>query len=100
LPRDVVGAFELLALDDGAIRAVELLHAANQSHNVFMERRKWVNGTYVVNFSVVGTVERIWTGEWRAHGCIEDWRDQHLGHHATEEQAKTRVEEWARERDE
>jgi len=65
-----------------------------------MERPKWVNGTYVVNFSVVGTVERIWTGEWRAHGCIEDWRDQHLGHHATEEQAKTRVEEWARERDE
>ena len=32
LPRRAVFALELLALNDGAVRPVELLHAANQSH--------------------------------------------------------------------
>lgn len=58
---------------------------------------RWSNGTYVLDNCVVGTVMQGASGDWFAHGCLEEWEDVKLGSHDTEEEAREAVEEWVEE---
>jgi hypothetical protein len=55
---------------------------------------RWRSGTYIVNGSIVGTVQRGAGGDWFAFVCLDDWEDINLRSHATETLAKQAVEEW------
>lgn len=60
---------------------------------------RWVNGTFVRRFSVVGTVMKGASGDWFACGCLADWEDTHLGSFESESEARKRVEQWVLEQD-
>lgn len=63
-----------------------------------MSKPKWsVDGLYVWDSSIVGTVQRAPNGLWYAHGCEDDWQDVHLGSHVRESQAKKAVASWVKE---
>ena len=58
-----------------------------------------MNGTFVLNGSVVGTVNKGASGDWFAYGCMSDWEDTHLGSFKSETNARARVEAWVEEHD-
>ena len=62
-----------------------------------MMRGRWSNGTYVLDNSVVGTVMQGASGDWFAHGCLDDWEDVNLRSYSTEEEAQEAVEQWVKE---
>ncbi len=54
-------------------------------------------GTYVLDGSVVGTVQEGASGDWFAYGCLSDWEDTPLRSWPTEDKAKKAVEDWVEE---
>ncbi len=59
---------------------------------------RWMNGTFVLDHSVVGTVLQGATGHWFAYGCLDDWEDTRLGAHDSEDDARKAVEDWVQEK--
>ena len=63
-----------------------------------MKRARWMHDQYVLDNSVVGTVDQDSFGRgWWAYGCLDDWQDVKLGLHDKETQARKEVERWVRE---
>lgn len=61
---------------------------------------RWKNNLAVLCGSMVGTVGQLPSGDWSAHGCMEDWEDVDLGRHGSEERARARVEKWVEDHSE
>jgi hypothetical protein len=87
---DVHTAFNCVPCGGGNMPAVK--------KHITRTARRWFNGAYVVDHSIVGTVaEGIHKGEWLAHGCLCDWQDTDLGRHSTEVKARHAVEQWVKD---
>lgn len=60
--------------------------------------RRWSNGTYIVDNTIVGTVmEDAFNRGWWAHGCLDDWQDVALHLHDSESKARHSVEQWVKD---
>ncbi len=58
---------------------------------------RWLAGTFVLDGSVVGTVQEGGNDRWFAYGCLEDWEDVNLSSFQSEDEAKQAVEHWVDE---
>lgn len=59
---------------------------------------RWnIDGTYVVNGSVVGTISKGASGDYFAYGCLQEWSDVQLGNFTTKLSAMEAVQEWVRD---
>lgn len=58
---------------------------------------RWRGGVYVLDGSVVGTIDKTASGNWAAYGCISEWQDTPLALRLTEAHAKKEVEYWVGE---
>lgn len=54
---------------------------------------QWKNSCYIVDGSILGTVEKGF-GRWFAYACIKEWNDHRLGDFVDEEAAQQAVEDW------
>lgn len=63
-----------------------------------MPKGRWMNGTFVLDGSVVGTVQQGASGSWFAYGCLSDWEDTPLRSFPTEGKAKKAVESWVKDK--
>lgn len=58
---------------------------------------RWKGDLYVLDGSIVGTVQKMNSENWFAYGCMTDWEDTKIGIGSTREKAKQYVEEWVEE---
>lgn len=59
----------------------------------------WRNSCYIVDGSILGTVEQGF-GRWLSFACVKEWNDMRLGDYPNQEEAQDAVEEWVDEIDE
>lgn len=60
-------------------------------------RGKWKGSVYILDGSVVGTIQKTPGGNWHAFGCMDEWEDTPLGVRYTEAHAKEEVMLWVSE---
>lgn len=62
-------------------------------------RRRWYSRAYIVDGSVVGTVNKdtFERDKWWAYGCNKEGQDVNLGLHDSESKAHHTVEQWVKD---